>query len=111
MSMRIKKGDTVAVISGNQKPNKDKFTKGKVLAVFPKDNKVIVEGVNMVAKHQKPRSATKPGGIIHQEAPIDASKVMLVCPSCGKPSRIGFKIMGDGTKMRICKKCSEPFKK
>lgn len=109
--MRIKKGDTVAVISGEDSPKKGKFTKGKVITVFPKKNKIIVEGVNMVTKHKKARSASEPGGKINQEAPFDASKAMIVCPSCGKPARIGYQILGDGTKLRVCKKCKEPFKK
>lgn len=109
--MRLKAGDKVAVISGVQRPVKGKYTEGKVIAVLPEKNKVIVEGINMVSKHTKPKNATTPGGIIKQEAPLDASKVMLVCPSCGKPARVGMKIMGDGSKVRVCKKCGEPIKK
>jgi large subunit ribosomal protein L24 len=100
--VHVKKGDTVMVISG-----KDESKKGKVLAVFPDSNKVIVEGVNIVKKHKKPRSAAQQGGIIRQEAPIDSSNVMLVCPRCGKPARIGKKVLDDGQKARICKKCGE----
>lgn len=109
--MRIKKGDTVAVISGEERPSKGKYKKGKVLAVLPKENRILVEGVNIATKHKKARSAKDPGGIIKKEIPMSASNVMAVCPGCDKPTRIGFKIAGDGTKMRICKKCGEPFKK
>ena len=91
--MKIKKGDTVKVIAG-----KDKDKEGKVLAV--KDGKVLVEGVNMVTKHTKPSAANQQGGIVHQEAPIDASNVMLIHD--GKPTRVGFKMDGD-KKVRFAK--------
>jgi len=104
--MHVRKDDTVVVISG-----KDKGKKGKVLTAFPADNKVIVEGVNMATKHKKPRTQTEPGGIIHQEAAIDASNVMLVCPKCGKPARMGHETDGEGDKHRSCRKCREPLTK
>lgn len=97
--VHVKKNDNVIVISG-----KDKGKKGKVLSVFPKEGRVLVEGVNVVTKHQKPRGAQQPGGIIHQEAPIYASKVMLVDPKTGTPTRVGHKIMDDGSRVRISKK-------
>ena len=100
--LHVKRDDTVIVISGD-----DKGVKGKVIAVSPDERKVIVEGVNLVTKHQKPRGQGMPGGIIHKEAAIDASNVMLVCQKCGKPARYGFKVNADGTKTRICKKCHE----
>ncbi len=100
--IHIKKGDNVVVISG-----KDKGKKGKVLSVGVNKRTVIVEGVNMVTKHTKARKAGETGGIIHQEAPIYACKVMHICDKCGKPTRIGYKIMGDGTKSRMCKNCME----
>ncbi len=100
--IHIKKGDNVLVISG-----KDKGKKGKVLSVGVNKRTVIVEGVNMVTKHTKARRAGETGGIIHQEAPIYACKVMHICDKCGKPTRIGYKIMGDGTKSRMCKNCME----
>ena len=100
--MKIKTGDTVIVIAG-----KDKGKKGAVVTAFPKTGKVIVEGVNLVTKHQKPRGQGMPGGIIHKEAAIDASNVMLVCQKCGKPARFGWKVNSDGSKVRICKKCNE----
>ena len=100
--MKIRKGDEVIVISG-----KDKGKKGKVLSVGVNKRTVIVEGVNMATKHTKARKAGETGGIIHQEAPIFACKVMHICDKCGKPTRIGYKIMGDGTKSRVCKNCME----
>ena len=95
----IKKDDTVVVLSG-----KDKGKKGKVLSVDPKAGKVIVEKVNMVSRHTKPRKQGEQGGIIKKEAPIYACKVQKVCPKCGKPTRVGHKVEGD-KKVRICKKC------
>jgi len=100
--LHVKKGDLVEVISG-----KDKSKRGRVLAAYPKDGRVIVEGVNMLTKHKKPRGAGQQGGIIHQEGPIYASKVMLVCKKCNKPVRVGHVIMEDGSKVRVCKKCNE----
>ena len=97
--MNIKKNDTVIVLSG-----KDKGTKGKVLVAMPKDNKVIVEGVNVATCHTKPRKQGEQGGILQKEAPIYACKVQKVCPKCNKPTRIGHKVEGD-KKVRICKKC------
>lgn len=98
--LKIKKGDQVVVISG-----KEKGKKGKIQTVEPEDNKVIVSGVNFVSKHKKPRGPGKLGGIIKQEASIDASNVMVVCSKCNKGTRVGHKISDDGTKVRICKKC------
>lgn len=100
--IHIKKGDNVLVISG-----KDKGKKGKVLSIGVNKRTVIVEGVNMATKHTKARRAGETGGIIHQEAPIYACKVMHICDKCGKPTRIGYKIMADGTKSRVCKNCME----
>ncbi|AUS98135.1 50S ribosomal protein L24 [Clostridium thermosuccinogenes] len=100
--VHVKKGDTVYVLSG-----KDKGKKGKVLRVIPDKSMVIVEGVNMSTKHVKPRNAYQQGGIIHQESPINSSKVMLVCERCGKPTKIGKRILENGEKQRVCKKCNE----
>ncbi len=100
--VHVKKGDTVMVISG-----KDRSKTGKVLGVLPSTNRVVVEGVNMVTRHIKPRSMTSPGGRIQQEAPIYASKVMLVCPKCGKPTRVAHKFLENDTKVRVCKHCGE----
>ena len=102
--MQIKSGDTVMVISGA-----DAGKKGKVLVAMPSEGKIIVEGVAMATKHKKPRGLGQQGGIVHQEAPIYASKVMLVCPSCGKPTRLAHKLLEDGSKVRLCKKCGETF--
>ncbi|MBQ9252846.1 MAG: 50S ribosomal protein L24 [Clostridia bacterium] len=107
--MHVKSNDTVIVISG-----KDKGKKGKISAAFPKLNRVTVEGVNVVTKHQKARNQMQPGGIIHKEMPIDASNVMLVCPKCGKPARVAHKVTlvaDDNGKqhrkmVRVCKKCN-----
>ena len=98
-TMKIKKGDTVKVIAG-----KDKDKEGKVIAVNKKDNKVLVEGVNMLTKHTKPSAANQNGGIIHQEGPIDASNVMYLHK--GKDTRVGFKMDGD-KKVRVAKSTGE----
>ena len=97
--MNIKKDDKVVVLSG-----KDKGKEGKILSADPKAMKVIVEGVNVATKHQKPRKQGEEGGIIKVETPIYVSKVQLVCPKCGKATRVGHKIE-NGKKSRICKKC------
>jgi large subunit ribosomal protein L24 len=99
-SVHVKKDDQVIVISG-----KDKGAKGKVLMVDEKKGRVYVEGVNMVKKHQKARSQTAPSGIVEREGSIDASSVMLVCPKCGKATRVAMKVNEDGSKDRVCKKC------
>ena len=97
--MNIRKDDKVVVLSG-----KDKGKQGKILTADPKAAKVIVEGVNVATKHQKPRKQGEEGGIIKVETPIYASKVQLVCPKCGKATRVAHKI-ADGKKVRVCKKC------
>ena len=97
--MNIRKDDKVVVISG-----KDKGKEGKVLTALPKEGKLIVEGVNVASKHQKPRKQGEEGGIIKVETPIYASKVQLVCPKCGKATRVAHKLT-DGKKVRVCKKC------
>ena len=98
-SLKIKKNDKVVVLSG-----KDKGKTGKVLGTVPSEAKVVVEGINMVTCHIKPRKQGEEGGIIQRETPIYASKVMLVCPKCGKPTRVGHTVV-DGKKVRACKKC------
>ena len=97
--MNIRKDDKVVVLSG-----KDKGKQGKVLVADPKGMKVIVEGVNVATKHQKPRKQGEEGGIIKAETPIYSAKVQLVCPKCGKGVRVGYQIK-DGKKIRVCKKC------
>ena len=99
---RIRKGDLVEVIAG-----KDKGRRGKVLRVYPKKNRVLVQGINIVKKHMRQRSADMPGGIVEMEAPIHISNVMPVCSRCNRGVRVGFKILEDGTKMRICRRCGE----
>ena len=98
-TMKIKKGDTVKVIAG-----KDNGKEGKVVSVDKKNNRVVVEGVNMITKHTKPSMANQQGGIVHQEGPIDASNVMLVHE--GKATRVGFKMDGD-KKVRVAKSTGE----
>jgi large subunit ribosomal protein L24 len=100
--VHVRSGDTVVVLSG-----KDKGKQGKVLQVSPKEGKVIVEGLNVVTKHVKPRRQGEQGGIVEAEAAMYASKVQLVCPKCSKPTRIAHKILEDGSKVRVCKSCEE----
>ena len=97
--MNVRKGDTVIVLSG-----KDKGKTGKVLTAMPKAGKVIVEGVNVASRHMKPRKQGEEGGIIKMETPIYVSKVMVVCPKCGKGTRVAHKLEG-GKSVRVCKKC------
>ena len=101
--MKLKKGDNVIVLSGN-----DKGKTGEVLEVIPKTEKIIVKGINVRKKHLK-AAPNKEGGIISQEFPIHASKVNIVCPKCGKPTRIGY-VIEDEKKVRICKKCETKLK-
>lgn len=100
--MNIKKGDLVVVLSGD-----DKGKRGKIKYVDIKKNKVIVEGVNFVRKHKKPRRMGETGGIMELEAGIDSSNVLLVCPRCKEPARIGRTRLQDGKRVRYCKKCKE----
>ena len=99
--MKVKKNDTVLVLTG-----KDNGKTGKVLRAIPADNKVVVDGVNVQKKHKKARSAQDTSGIIEQAGPIDASNVLVVCPHCGKATRVGHDVV-DGKKVRICKKCNK----
>ena len=99
MALNVKKGDNVLVIAG-----KDKGKTGKVLVAMPADNSVVVAGVNIIAKHKKPRSANDKGGIIKRENKIDASNVQIVCPACNKATRVSYAIE-NGEKHRQCKKC------
>ena len=100
--MHVKKGDNVLVISGKDAGKKKT---GKVLVAMPQSDRVIVEGVNIVTKHVKPRKAGEAGGRIQQEAPIHVSNVLPVCPKCNKATRVAHQIQADGTKIRVCKKC------
>ncbi len=102
VKLKVKTGDTVLVIAG-----KDKGKKGKIVRVLPEARRVVVEGVNRVKKHRRPTKKVMQGGIVEEEAPIHASNVMLVCRSCGKPTRVGHKFLTDGRKARVCRKCGE----
>lgn len=102
MGLSIKKNDTVLVISG-----KEKGKKGRVLSVYPAKQSLLVEKVNIIKRHMKPSRKYAQGGIIEKEAPLHISNVMLVCPKCNKPTRIGNTILQDGRKVRTCKKCKE----
>jgi large subunit ribosomal protein L24 len=100
--MKIRKNDTVLVITG-----KDKGKKGKIRFAFPKDNKIVVEGINMVKRHTKPAGQQRPGGIVEREAPMAAANVMFFCNKCNHPSRLGHRFLSDGKKVRICRSCQE----
>ncbi|NGY87711.1 50S ribosomal protein L24 [Bacillus megaterium] len=103
--MHVKKGDKVVVISG-----KDKGKQGEVLATFPKKDRVLVEGVNVVKKHSKPSQVNPQGGIVSQEAPIHVSNVMPLDPKSGEPTRVGYQVI-DGKKVRVAKKSGETLDK
>ena len=103
--MKIRKDEKVVFITG-----KDKGKEGKVIYSNPSEGKVVVSGVNIVTKHQKPRNQQNPGGIVKREAAIDASNVMIVCKKCGKATRVAMKLEGD-TKVRVCKKCGATIEK
>ncbi|MCX6095569.1 MAG: 50S ribosomal protein L24 [Candidatus Bipolaricaulota bacterium] len=101
---KVRKGDRVKVIAGN-----DRGKVGKVLVVDPERNRIIVENVHMITKHQRPTQTLREPGIIKREAPIHASNVLPLCPECGVPTRVGFALV-DGEKMRRCKHCGETFR-
>jgi large subunit ribosomal protein L24 len=100
--MRIHKADRVVVISG-----KDKGAQGAVMRVVPATRRVVVEKVGVVKKAERPTRDNPNGGITHIERPINASNVMLICPKCSKPTRVGMRVEDDGTKIRVCKKCGK----
>jgi large subunit ribosomal protein L24 len=100
--MKLRKNDTVVVIAG-----KDRGKKGKVRRALPNEDRVIVEGLNMIKRHSRARRAARQAGIIELEAPIHVSNVMLVCGKCGNPTRVGFRFLVDGKKVRICNSCRE----
>ena len=100
--MRIRKNDIVLVISGNQRGKK-----GKILKVFPKTERVIVEGVRLIKRHSKPTQKNPKGGIIEKEASVHVSDVMVICSKCDSPTRVGIKKLEDGRRTRICKNCGE----
>jgi large subunit ribosomal protein L24 len=98
--MRIRKGDTVQVLSGKQRGRR-----GQVMVADPRSGTVIVDGANMVKRHTKPRGALMQGGIIDKDMPLPVSAVGIVCPACGRPSRIGVRIDEQGRKVRVCRRC------
>jgi large subunit ribosomal protein L24 len=100
--MRVAKDDTVMVISGD-----DKGKTGKILKVFPKSQRIIVEGINFIKRHTKPRSRMQPGGLVEKEAPIHLSNVMVVCPRCGEGTRPKRSKLAEGQSVRKCGKCNE----
>jgi large subunit ribosomal protein L24 len=100
--LHIKRGDTVQVLAG-----KEKGKKGKVLLVSPAKKKAVVEALNMATRHERPSQRNPQGGLVEKEAPIHISNLMLVCAKCGKPTRVSRRVLGDGSKARECKRCSE----
>ncbi|MEW6601220.1 MAG: 50S ribosomal protein L24 [Nitrospirota bacterium] len=102
MGLGLKKNDTVLIITGDEKGKK-----GRVLSVDPGKNRLLVERLNIIKKHMKPSKKYSQGGIIEKEAPFHMSNVMLVCPKCSKPTRIGNSILENGKKIRSCRKCGE----
>jgi large subunit ribosomal protein L24 len=100
--MKIRKDDTVIIITG-----KDKGKKGKIRQVLAKDGSVVIEGINIIKRHKKPRGQARQAGIIESEAPVNISKVMIMCPKCSKPVRLKAKVQEDGKRMRVCSKCNE----
>lgn len=102
MGLGIKKNDTVLVIAGDEKGKK-----GRVLTVDAGNNRLVVESVNIIKKHMKPSKQYSQGGIIEKEAPLQRSKVMLLCPKCAQPTRVGNKVLENGRKTRACRKCGE----
>ena len=101
MQTPVRRNDSVLVVAG-----KDRGKRGRVLKVLPERNRLVVEGVNFIKRHTKPNPGRSvKGGIVEREASLHASNVQVVCPECGKPTRIGRKILGDGRKVRICRKC------
>lgn len=100
--VNVRKGDTVLVITG-----KDAGKRGKVVSVAPRTGRLIVEGVNVVKRHTRPTRRIPQGGIVEKEAPIHVSNVMLLCGKCHQPTRAGRRVLEDGSKVRVCKKCGE----
>jgi large subunit ribosomal protein L24 len=105
-SVHVRRGDTVAVIAG-----KERGKRGKVLRVLTADGRVLIEHVNMIKKHQRPTQKLRQGGIIEREGPLALSNVLLVCGRCDTPVRTGIKVLADGRKLRVCKRCGEPVDK
>ena len=104
MAQKVRKGDTVVITKG-----RDRGKQGEVQRVYPEDNRVYVEGANMVKRHRKSQPGVSQAGIITMEAPLSLSNVKLVCPLCGAAARMGFTFLNDGKKVRLCKKCNQPI--
>ena len=102
----VRRGDLVGVIAG-----KERGKRGKVLRVLPDDGRVVVERINMMKKHQRPTQKLRQGGIIEREGPLAISNVLLVCSRCDRPVRSGIRVLGDGRKTRVCKRCGESIDK
>jgi large subunit ribosomal protein L24 len=98
--MQIKKNDTVLVMAG-----KEKGKRGRVIAVYPRENRVLIEKLNMIKRHTRPNQQLRQGGIVEKESPISAANVKLICSKCDKPTGIARKAQGDGTRVRVCKAC------
>lgn len=102
MSRKVRKGDSVQVMKG-----KDRGKQGEVQRILAKEQRLLVEGINMVKRHQRPRPGVQQGGIMTMEAPIHIANVRVVCAHCSRPARVGFTFLSDGKKVRYCKKCQE----
>ena len=100
--MQIRKNDSVMVITG-----KERGKTGKVLRVLPEKGALVIERINLVKRHSKPRGPQQPGGIVEKEASIHASNIMIMCDKCNAPVRVGHKLLGDGKKVRVCRRCGE----
>lgn len=100
----VRKGDQVRVIAGNERGKE-----GEILSVSTKDERVLIRGINLRKRHQRPTARQREGGIIERESPVHISNVQLVCPECDRPTRVGFKRLEDGGKVRVCRKCNEEF--
>jgi large subunit ribosomal protein L24 len=100
MTMQIKKNDTVLVTAG-----KEKGKRGRVIAVYPRENRILIEKLNMIKRHTRPNQQLRQGGIVEKESPISAANVKLICAKCDKPTSIARKAQGDGTRVRVCKAC------
>jgi len=98
--MKLKKGDQVLVVAG-----KDRGRKGRIEKVLPKQGKVLIPGINVYKKHAKPRGESQPGGVIEIVKPLPVSNVALICPKCNQPTRVGYRVNKNGSKVRICRKC------
>jgi len=106
MALKIKKNDNIEVIAG-----KEKGKRGKVLLIFPDKNRVIVEKINMIKRHSRPTGQTKQGGIVEKEGQLHLSNVQLICAKCNTGVRVGYKILENGDKIRVCRKCGEELDK